>query len=88
MDIGRNIFENGQTYVALSRVKSLAGLYLSHFYPQNIKVNSKVEAFYSLIPEVEYEIEEVSREHELDFESFSYQEEETEKDIKKIKLSF
>lgn len=88
MDIGRNIFENGQTYVALSRVKSLEGLYLSHFYPQNIKVNPKVEAFYSLIPEVEYEIEEISREAELNFESFSYREEETEKDIKKIKVSF
>ena len=76
MDIGRSIFENGQTYVALSRVQSLDGLYLSHFYPQNIKVNAKVAAFYANIPEVEYEVEEEvkeeTQEKELDFESFSY----------------
>jgi ATP-dependent DNA helicase PIF1 len=49
IDAGSNIFECGQTYVALSRVKSLDGLYLSAFNPQKIKVNEKVQKFYSAI---------------------------------------
>jgi len=48
IDAGSNIFECGQTYVALSRVKSLDGLYLSAFNPQKIKVNEKVQKFYGL----------------------------------------
>ena len=46
IDAGSNIFECGQTYVALSRIKSLEGLYLTAFDPQKIKVNKKVQAFY------------------------------------------
>jgi ATP-dependent DNA helicase PIF1 len=46
IDAGSNIFECGQTYVALSRVKSLDGLYLSAFNPQKIKTNEKVKSFY------------------------------------------
>ena len=47
IDAGSNIFECGQTYVALSRVKSLAGLYLTALNPQKIKVNHKVQQFYA-----------------------------------------
>jgi ATP-dependent DNA helicase PIF1 len=43
--------------VALSRVKSLDGLYLSNFEPNKIKTNKKVKKFYQSIPEVEYEEE-------------------------------
>jgi ATP-dependent DNA helicase PIF1 len=57
IDIGSSIFECGQTYVALSRVKSLDGLYLSSFDPKKIKVNQKVKEFYRSIPDVEYEDE-------------------------------
>tara|TARA_A100001015_G_scaffold271867_1_gene325888 strand:- start:1214 stop:3004 length:1791 start_codon:yes stop_codon:yes gene_type:complete len=46
IDVGSNIFESGQTYVALSRVKELSGLYLKSFNPQKIKVNKKVKKFY------------------------------------------
>ena len=47
IDAGSNIFECGQTYVALSRVKSLHGLYLTALNPQRIKVNKKVQDFYT-----------------------------------------
>lgn len=46
IDVGSGIFECGQTYVALSRVKSLSGLYLSSFDSRRIKINKKVKEFY------------------------------------------
>ena len=47
IDIGSGIFECGQTYVALSRLKSLDGLYLQSFNPGKILVNKTVKQFYS-----------------------------------------
>jgi ATP-dependent DNA helicase PIF1 len=47
INIGSGIFECGQTYVALSRVKSLEGLYLTSFDPKKIKINKKVREFYN-----------------------------------------
>ena len=46
IDIGSNIFAYGQTYVALSRVKSLDGLYLTYFDYTKIACNPLVKAFY------------------------------------------
>ena len=46
IDVGSGIFECGQTYVALSRVKSLDGLYLTSFDAEKIKINKKVKDFY------------------------------------------
>ena len=46
IDIGSNIFADGQTYVALSRVKSLEGLYLTSFDYSKIKCNPLVKKFY------------------------------------------
>jgi ATP-dependent DNA helicase PIF1 len=46
IDVGSGIFECGQTYVALSRVKSIEGLYLSSFDASKILVNKKVREFY------------------------------------------
>lgn len=47
IDVGSGIFECGQTYVALSRVKSLEGLYLTSYDPSKIKINKKVFEFYA-----------------------------------------
>jgi ATP-dependent DNA helicase PIF1 len=58
IDIGTSIFEYGQTYVALSRIQSLDGLYLTGFSVNNIRVHEKVKQFYSTILKVEYEFEE------------------------------
>jgi hypothetical protein len=52
MDLGSNVFEYGQSYVGLSRVRSLEGLYLSGFNPRKIKTNPLVSEFYKLIPEI------------------------------------
>jgi len=51
VDAGSGIFECGQTYVALSRVKTLEGLYLSSFDAKRVKINRKVQEFYDLIEE-------------------------------------
>jgi ATP-dependent DNA helicase PIF1 len=57
VDVGSGIFECGQTYVALSRVKSLEGLYLNSFDFRRIKVNGKVQEFYEKLKEKEKEKE-------------------------------
>jgi ATP-dependent DNA helicase PIF1 len=49
IDVGSDIFEYGQTYVALSRVKSLEGLYLTSFDISRIFVNETVREFYKSI---------------------------------------
>ena len=47
IDVGNSVFACGQTYVALSRVVSLDGLYLTSFNYKKIKISSKVKKFYS-----------------------------------------
>jgi hypothetical protein len=49
VDAGSGIFECGQTYVALSRVKSLEGLYLSSFDAKRVRINKKVQEFYEVL---------------------------------------
>lgn len=52
MDIGRSIFAEGQSYVALSRVKTLDGLYLSEFNSTKIRANPLVVGFYDSFPKI------------------------------------
>ena len=46
IDAGQNNFEYGQVYVALSRVKTLDGLYLKYYNPYSIKTNPTVIDYY------------------------------------------
>jgi len=46
IDIGSGIFEAGQSYVALSRIKSLEGMSIMSYDVTKILVNKRVKAFY------------------------------------------
>jgi ATP-dependent DNA helicase PIF1 len=46
VDIGDSVFEEGQTYVALSRLKDLSGLYIKSLDLHKIKANVRVTEFY------------------------------------------
>lgn len=66
MDLGNTVFAEHQTYVALSRVKTIDGLYLTDFNPLRIKVNPKVREFYKtflpvpVIPSIEEQKEQIN----------------------------
>jgi len=47
IDIGSSVFEYGQAYVALSRVRSLEGLYIHRLQSTAVVCHPKVKAFYS-----------------------------------------
>jgi ATP-dependent DNA helicase PIF1 len=49
IDVGSDIFECGQTYVALSRVRALENLYLTHFDVSKIRLNPKVLEYYAAL---------------------------------------
>ena len=50
IDIGASTFEYGQAYVALSRVRSLEGLYIWKLDPRKIRCHPTVAAFYATLP--------------------------------------
>ena len=47
IDIGDSVFEAGQSYVALSRIKSLEGMSILRYDVSKIMVNKRVKAFYA-----------------------------------------
>lgn len=46
INIGKGIFEYGQTYVALSRARTLDGLFVAEFDPAKVRVHPKVKEFF------------------------------------------
>jgi hypothetical protein len=72
IDVGGSVFEYGQTYVALSRIQSLDGLYLSSFHPQKIKAHHKVVAFYNNMPNIDYIAAMELLNNTADFDTFKY----------------
>lgn len=52
IDVGSSVFECGQTYVALSRVRNFEGLYLTSFDVNKIRINKKVREFYDKLNEL------------------------------------
>lgn len=49
VDIGSSTFECGQAYVALSRVRTLAGLYIWKLDPRKVRAHPRVVAFYAAL---------------------------------------
>jgi uracil-DNA glycosylase len=49
VDIGSGVFEFGQAYVALSRVRNLDALYVYDFDPTAFKAHPKVKKFYAVL---------------------------------------
>ena len=46
LDLGESLFEPGQAYVALSRVRSLEGVYLLDYVPESVRVDEAVTEEY------------------------------------------
>jgi len=86
IDIGNSIFEFGQTYVALSRIQNLDGLYLSAFEPQRICANPKVIEFYNNIPKVDYSNFIVNPFSDFELKEENYEKEGEHENIKVIRL--
>jgi ATP-dependent DNA helicase PIF1 len=55
-DIGNNIFESGQAYVALSRIRNLNSLYLKDFNENKVFSCDRVSQFYKTIKHRKYDI--------------------------------
>lgn len=59
------IFERGQAYVAMSRVKTLGGLFIKSFEPEKVMVDEHVAEFYENLEEVgEVEAKPIFKEEE------------------------
>lgn len=85
MDIGKSVFECGQTYVALSRIRSLDGLHLTGFEPANVKTNKKVCKFYEQLKENATKIVETENQAQVEKEKIPEDKKES-KNVKEIKI--
>ena len=81
----KRVFECGQVYVAMSRVKTLGGLYLRHFEPTQVLADNKVARFYRNIeeaPALNLPDEPIFRGKSIEPQEFS------DEEIRKIILEF
>jgi ATP-dependent DNA helicase PIF1 len=69
VDIGAGIFEYGQAYVALSRVRSLDALYVYDFDPKAFKAHPKVKEFYKTLETSSISPENMTHIHAAKFDS-------------------
>lgn len=53
-DLGSKIFEDGQAYVCLSRVRNLSSLLLSNFDPKSLRCNKEIITFVSNLQKYHY----------------------------------
>jgi len=63
VDIGSSVFECAQSYVALSRVKTLGGLYLKSFDPRKIRADPRAVEYYRKLSETRARILEERERH-------------------------
>lgn len=52
LDIGRDVFSDGQAYVALSRLRDISGMSLLSFEPSSVRANAVVVEWYRRMEEV------------------------------------
>lgn len=71
MNLGYSIFEDSQTYVALSRVTSPEGLILDAFHAHKITVNKKAKTFYESFPKIDYTKTSTNDETDTDIKKIS-----------------
>ena len=82
IDLGPSVFAEGQAYVALSRVRSFDGLFISQLYPKCIKADPLAIEY---VEEIEREFESVP---ELEEDSSSEESEETSSEVQEYELVF
>jgi ATP-dependent DNA helicase PIF1 len=70
IDIGDDVFEYGQAYVALSRVKSLDSLYVHNLVPSCVRAHPLVKEFYKSVKET---VSALAQDHPLEENPTNYE---------------
>lgn len=69
IDVGVNVFECGQTYVALSRITRIEGLFISAFDITRVRASPIVQNFYDMLDREEAERDSNQSQEELELEN-------------------
>lgn len=91
------IFEKGQAYVALSRIKTLNGLYLRNFNPAKVMTDEKVVEFYKTLNifnedikniELDKNWKQAKNEQQVKAPSTTFNENALEYNVKKLRILY